>query len=345
MPAKDFSKVVLRGISQKDRKQLDDKLSNLHALKDSVTNEKDIQSLDEVIDLTTKAHTYNKNVGFSNDLYTVAAKLKDSSNIALQSKGTTLLQQLNTQQQAIMDWKDVNKKNAALNIKINKTHRNILMNVVLWENAVVQDIISRNDSKVAQEAANAMSTSLAKAESKSHNVQFAKATKKAKEDFTTAKRKLEEHRASGKSDKESKLVEMKLQQDADMKYSRTKAASDKKVYSRQNEAAALAKKRHEDFKANPTGKTDKENEQIEEQLKQDADMKESKTRSGRYQQKNAICGFTKENLVSTAIDLLRHGRFYVPLSATKRSKERCARFTEAFRSRDRKKLLSLYSNK
>lgn len=293
MPSKDIKKAVLKGIDSKEKAQLNAKLSKLHALKDSVTNDEDKQALTEVIDLSTKANTYNKNEGFSNDLYTVATKLIASSNTTLQKNGKTLLNQLNTQKQAIRDWNDVNKKTVNLQVKINSTHRNILKNVVVFENAVVQDIISRNDSIVAQEAANAMSTSLAKAESKSRNDQNVKKAGEAKEAAITAKRKLEEHRAKGKSDKKSKLVELELQQEVELTYSKTRAGILKR----------------------------------------------------NYQQRNAICGYTKENLVSIAIDHLRRGRFYVPLSATKRSKERCERFSEAFRSRDLKKVLSLYSNK
>jgi len=343
MPIKDFKKMVLRGISPKERQQLDAKLSKLLALKDDVSNEKDIQLLDEVIDLTTKAHTYNKNDGFSNDLYKVADKLKASSDKELQQKGKTLLNQLNTQKQAILEWNDEDKKTQAVQLKIHKTHRNILMNVVLWENAVVQDITSRNDSTAAQEAANAMSTSLSKAESKSHNVQTKKERNEAKEDAAAAKRKLEEHRAKGKSDKKSKLVEMELQQDADMKHSSTNAAYQASKKKEHNEVAAAAKRKLEEHRAK--GKSDEKSKLVEMELQQDADMKASKTRRGQYQLQNAICGYTKDSLVSIAIDHLRRGRFYVPLSATKRSKERCERFSEAFRSRDLKKVLSLYSNK
>ena len=137
MSSKDYTNIVLKCITKKDKAQLEDKVSKLIVLRDSIpddeaTSDEAKQSLNEVIVLTRLAHTYNKNDGFSDDLFTIADKLKASSDKALQKRGKTLANQLNTQKQAILDWNIPSKKNVALHMKINRTHNNILTNVVAF---------------------------------------------------------------------------------------------------------------------------------------------------------------------------------------------------------------------
>ena len=351
MSSKDYTNIVLKCITKKDKAQLEDKVSKLIVLRDSIpddeaTSDEAKQSLNEVIVLTRLAHTYNKNDGFSDDLFTIADKLKASSDKALQKRGKTLANQLNTQKQAILDWNIPSKKNVALHMKINRTHNNILTNVVAFENAVVKDIESRFDSVGAQEAALAMDKAVAKSQSKSANEKKKKGRKEEQEEVAVAKRNLEEFKAnpSGKSDKENEVIEEQLKQAVAQSWSNTTASYQTRKRKERNEEAATAKKRLEDHRA--TGKSNEESKLVELELKQDAYMKASKTCRGRYQLENAICGFKREDLVSTAVDQLRRGRFRMPLAgATKRSKKRCEQFSEAFLSRDLKKMLSLYFDK
>ena len=392
-------KLASKPWAKKKQAELEQERKSYTKLKEEVDDESK-QKINQVLDVSDKMYYLDKNNKMCpTEFRTLVVKtLSESNDVDLKNIASLLARQIQNYDTAVQQWRVPSNRSSALVSKINNNHNKLLSAFEAYKELILAEVAAQNpNSERAKAALTSTNATLQKAKKKNPNNQVKKSRDETKEAASKAERALEEQltNPSGKSDKENQLIEEGLRQDLKLKRSNTTTAKAKRRRDNKKEAAASAKVALQVHRANPSGKSDKENRLITEQLEEkakstydktpaaeskrkrdkkneqfneskaklnelehkknsmpieeytqtrdvlleDAAKKKTKTRKGQYQLQNTICDIPKEDLVTIAVGQMSD--LHIPLSAPERSKQMCDQFSEAFRTNDDKKLLSL----
>ena len=303
------------------------------------------QLIDETIEISKSIYWLDKNKdACPNKLTTVVVKkLSNSKNADLKKLGTDMARHIVCYDTAVVEWKDRTKRKEAVSCRINKNYNKIIAGVEKYKAIMIEEITAQNtNSATAQSALASSKVTLDKADQKNPNTQKRAERKAAKDKHAKAELELQTFRASKNdlSNDENKLQEEELMKDVESLNAKTAAGTSKRYREEAIQNYEASKAKVSELEHSKDSMTDEEFTQQRSVLLEDVAQKKSKTESGKYQQQNKICGFTREYLVGTAVRQMRS--LHVPLSAPARSKERCEQFSEAFLSRDPKKIASLF---